>query len=328
MSEEEIFCFSARRICHHDDYFSVINQIRSAINLKDKKTKLKVLLSRKAIVFLDIDGRDLRYIMMILVRGIWGGRGLGISVRTEYLLEKRNLKEFLFRRRRLIFIKAMVKRFLFVTINKFSSTSIISIHKHHKKRVSMEPFILEFINDPQLWDLKILNVTPSAPDEWNAFKSVKDQKLVLVAGRFDEQRCKTELIKYIYQNNKFNFLICGNMEEEDYRDLMPLNNCFIINRYITNEELWFLYSNCDIFYCFYSNDRPSGFFGRAIQMKKPIIVREGQFLHTVFKSYSGLIPVKELTDLDQIDIKQTQAVFRLSKDFDDSRRFTEILKKL
>lgn len=328
MPQNKIYCFSAGRICHHDDYFLVIDSIRSAVNLKDQKAKLKVLFSKSPIVFLDIDGDDLIYTIIILLRRLWGGRGLGISVRTEYLLEKRTFTEFLFNRRRHIFVKAVVKRFLFLAIKKLSSTSIVSIHKNHQKRKGMEPFVSDFINDPQLWDLGILNVASNIPDEFNNFKFIEERKLVLVAGRLNEQRSKKDLLDYIFHSEKFNFLICGNIEDDDFKDLESATNCLVINRYISNEELFFLYNKCDVFYCFYSNDRPSGFFGRAVQMRKPIIVRKGQFLHSVFSSYEGLIPVKKLTDLDEFEIEIDQPVIELIKDFDDREKFTKILMRL
>lgn len=328
MPKNKIHCFSAGRICHHDDYFLVINCICPAVNLKDKKEKLNVLFSKSPIVFLDIDGDDLKYTLIILLRSLWGGRGLGISVRTEYLLEKKTFMEFLLKRGRHIFVKAVVKRFLFLAIKKLSSTSIVSIHKNNPKRDGMEPFVSDFINDPQLWDLGILNIAPGVPNEWNNFKFIEKRKLVLVAGRLNEQRSKMDLIDYILQSEKFNFLICGNIEDDDFKQLEVATNCFVINRYISNEELLFLYNECDIFYCFYSNDRPSGFFGRAVQMSKLIIVREGQFLHSTFSSYEGLIPVKRLIDLDKYKIEFDHPGKEFLKNLDDREKLSKILKRL
>ena len=124
---KKIYCFSAERICHHDDYFHIIDSVISSVNIKNKKTKFQLLLSKNPIVFLDIDGADLIYFFLIILRKLWGGKGLAISVRTEYLLEKRSLVEFIFRRKRLIFIKSLVKKCLFFIIKNYSSTSILSI---------------------------------------------------------------------------------------------------------------------------------------------------------------------------------------------------------
>ena len=96
MTVNRLYCFSANRICHHDDYYLLVDKIRPSLNVKKKGEKLRALLGRSPIVFFDIDSLDLIYFPIILIRGLWGGNGLAISVRTEYLLEKRTIIQFLF----------------------------------------------------------------------------------------------------------------------------------------------------------------------------------------------------------------------------------------
>ena len=93
---KKIICYSANRTCHHDDYFVLINKIYPCTNIKSFFKKLKLLFSVKRIIFLDIDSLDLLFTPLIILRSLWGGKGMGISVRTEYLLETRTLFNFFF----------------------------------------------------------------------------------------------------------------------------------------------------------------------------------------------------------------------------------------
>lgn len=302
MGDRKIYCFSANRICHHDDYYLLINKIRPSLNVKSNKEKRRLLITDASIVFFDIDSADLAYILFILLRGLWGGKGLAISVRTEYLLEKRSFVEFFLQRGRLVFIKAWVKKLLFYLIKNFSTTTILSIHKNHPQKKEMEAYVNYFVHDPQLWDLDLLEINPIIPYEMRGFVFDKRQPMILVAGRFDEQRSKNELLDFLEKNSELNFIIAGVIEPNDFNTLQKNVNCIVINRFLSNEELMYLYDFCSIVYCYYTNDRPSGFFGRAMQFQKPIIVKKGKFLHQAFELYEKLIPVEYLDELKQINV--------------------------
>ena len=304
MGDRKIYCFSANRICHHDDYYLLIHKIRPSLNIKSNREKRRLLITNASVVFFDIDGADLAYIILILLRGSWGAKGLAISVRTEYLLEKRSLFEFIFQRGRLVFIKSLIKRILFYLIKNFSSTTILSIHKNHPQKKEMETYVNYFLHDPQLWDLDILKINPSRPGEIKNFVFDKSQYWILVGGRFNEQRSKNELLDFLAKNNELYFIFAGVIESEDFNVLQKYNNCFVINRHVSNAELLYLYDLCSIIYCYYTNDRPSGFFGRAVQLQKNIIIRKDKFLHNAFGAYKKLISIDVLDDLKQIDIDE------------------------
>lgn len=318
MFNRKIYCFSANRICHHDDYYLLINKIRPSSNINCNKEKRRLLITDAPIVFFDIDGADLAYIILILLRGLWGGKGLAISVRTEYLLVKRSLFEFIFQRGRLVFIKAWVKRILFYLIKNFSTTTLLSIHKNHPQKKDMVVYVNDFVYDPQLWDLDLLNIKPSIPEEMKDFVFDKTQPIILVAGRFNEQRSKNELLDFLKKNSKLNFVIAGLIEPSDFNFLKKNINCLIINRFLSNSELIYLYDFCSIVYCYYTNNRPSGFFGRAIQFQKPIIVRKGQFLHKAFSEYNKLIVIEELDDLEEINVYDLIGETKKSSNFNDA----------
>lgn len=328
MKVNRIYCFSANRICHHDDYYLLVNKIRTSFNVKKRGEKLRILLGKAPILFFDIDSSDLIYFPIILIRGLWGGNGLAISVRTEYLLEKRTIIQFLFNRNRLIFVKSLVKRMIFFLLKKYSSTTILSIHKNHEQRKRMEPFVNDFIQDPQLWDLEFLKLKSIKPIELDGYESAKSGPVILIAGRFDEQRSKSELLQFLSKNPNFNFIIAGIIESNDNQILNRYSNCFILNRFLSNEELIYLYEYCAIIYCYYTNDRPSGFFGRALQYNKPIIVRKNKFLHQAYNDYEKLIPVDSLIDLSSFNFDSIEVQGSINHKFNDSIVFSKYLMDL
>ncbi|WP_310557796.1 hypothetical protein [Flavobacterium sp.] len=303
MSRIENYCFSANRICHHDDYHLLISKFVAVKNEKGFVNKIKILFSSSTIFYLDIDSVDLFFFPLIILRSLWKGKGCALSVRTEYLLENRTFKEFFFRRGRLIFLKALVKKIIFLAIKFFSSTTVVSIHKGHPLMHKMEPFVNGFIYDPQLWDLEFLDIRQCRPIEIDEIFFNETQNIVLVAGRLNEQRSKKELLKYLENNSKYFFLLAGSIEDEDAVIIKNFDNCLMLNKFLTNEELLYLIANCDITYCFYNNDRPSGFFGRALQLNKPIIVRKNAFLDLVFLDYNKKIAVGKLEELEDISIE-------------------------
>ncbi|PQJ81100.1 hypothetical protein [Polaribacter glomeratus] len=321
---KSIVCFSANRTCHHDDYFLLISTQKKAINVKNSWLKLKYLLSNKAIMFFDIDSRDLIFLPLILLRSIWTNGNYAISVRTEYLIEGGTFKEFLKKPEDLIFFKSYIKKNMFRVIKCFSNTNLISIHKNHPFEKIIGKYVNSFIYDPQLWDLNVLSILKSKPPEIdeNIFHEMK--KTVLVAGRLNGQRSKSELIDYLKINKTFNFIIAGNVQKEDLVILKELENCLVLNRFLSNEELLYLLNKCHIIYCFYTNDRPSGFFGRALQLNKPIIVRENRYLDRMFLEYKNLIKVKSLNQLPVI-VNSFESEIYESNIFDDSKYFFNML---
>lgn len=322
MRDKKNVCFSASRICHHDDYYLFISKFDDVINVKSLFCKLKFLFSRKTIYYLDIDKLDLVFTPLILLRSIWGGKGIGMSVRTEYLLEEISFYDFLSDPINSKFFHVKVKQLLFISIKFCSRTKLISIHKGHPKTPQMSKYVNSFIYDPQLWDLKFLNFTPKRPIE---VKNILDKRTILIAGSFNEQRSRSEFLKYLNQieeGSSLQFVIAGKIGVEDFEFLHKIPNILIINRFISNEELYYLFLNTEIVYCFYTNNRPSGFFGRALQLGKKIIIRRNGYLHVMFGQYPNLIPIEQLSELNNdyfnsFSSKKTIGTENLYDDYDN-----------
>lgn len=317
--------FSADRICHHDDYFLLTSKFVKIQNIKNFKQKVRFLFSSKKIIFMDIDGADLLFLPLIVLRTLWGGKGYALSVRTEYLLQEDSFLDYIQNISTSKYLHVRVKRIMFLLVKNFSQTKMISIHKNHFYVDKLQKYVNNFIYDPQLWDLQFLQFKQVKPLELSEEFFITPLQTVLVAGRFNEQRSRGELLEYIKINSNFLFIIAGIIELEDEKFLKNYKNCNIINRYISNEELFFLMNNCDIIYCFYNNDRPSGFFGRALQLNKPIIVRKNSFLNKSFEHYKKQISIRNLQELDNFDFESIYSVAKNSY-YDDSDEFAKIIR--
>ena len=70
----------------------------------------------------------------------------------------------------------------------------------------------------------------------------------------------------------------------------------------------------DIVYCYYNSKRPSGFFGRALQLKRPVIVKKGGYLDVAHPDYDKKIKLECLTELNDISINHY-----LEKEQDESK---------
>jgi hypothetical protein len=324
--DNTIYCFSKNIVCHHDDYFEVVNKIRPAKNIKSFKTKIKILLSRKKIVLMAIDHSDLIFFPLLVLRSLWGGKGIAISVSTEWLKNNRTFLQFFVNRGRFIYLRSIFNRTLFWIIKKFSTTSIYSIHKGTPDQDYFSKFVVGYFFDIQLWDVKTLNIEGSAPIELEKLEGDLNQ-YILFGGNFDERRSRIEFLDYLKTRPDKKFILACITTEEDAAILNSYPNIFLINRFITTEELFYLYYNTNVVYCFYTNQRPSGFFGRAFQMNKHIIVRENSYLATFFKEYKQLIPVSNLNELSIDTVLLTNPDDYIEK-FDDSSLFRKIIINL
>ncbi|TNE53546.1 MAG: hypothetical protein EP338_11005 [Bacteroidetes bacterium] len=324
--DKTLYCFSANRVCHHDDYYRLVNKIRKAENIKSFGQKLKILFSKKSIVFMDIDSRDLMLAPFMILRSLWGAKAIALSVRTEYLCNHRTFVTFFTKRGKVVYVKGLFKRILFWSVKNLSSTRVYSIHKNTEEQAFMSKFVYGFIYDIQLWDLALLNFEEEIPEELKE-APFGIENAVLFAGEFDEKRSRTEFLNYIRKHHEYNFLMSGLMQQGDYDELMQMENVHSIRRYVTNNELFYLMKNSKIIYCFYTNERPSGFFGRALQLNKHIIVRDNTYLSRYFKHYSKLIPVEKLEDLTLEGLDFNDGT-NAAEPYDDSEEFKAILMKL
>ena len=88
------------------------------------------------------------------------------------------------------------------------------------------------------------------------------------------------LYEFIRNSKKYYFIVIGKC---DFLKGLELQKNFVcIERYISEEELLYVMNFVDIIYCYYNNNKPSGFMGRAMQLNKYVIVKSLQ-IHYMFQ---------------------------------------------
>lgn len=305
-----MYIFSIRRKQgHYNDHALLIKNLFACDIVKDPLEQLKIMITaNKTIIFLDGDYSHLFFTPIIMIRSLFGLKNIMLSVRSEFLLFSG--------------WKYSVKRFVFRFLKNIPHIRLISIHKNNE---DLKKFFTDFIYDPQYWDLKYLDMEQRRPPELNQFKT--DKKIMVFLGPLADRKYRGKLLKYISNKSSlnFHFIFAGKMMKEDADIINTHKDCTAINRFITNEELFFLYQLSDLVYAFYKIDKgPSGIFGRAMQMGKNAVVKEGGYLDKNHSDYKGIISIKNLNDFDNVDFENLPENNK-SPNFDEAETLKEII---
>lgn len=236
-------------------------------------------LRHERLVLVDGDSAHLNLSPLVVFRSLLGRPTVFLSVRTEDLLNIR--------------FKSRIKHLLIRFLIRLRRTSYVSIHypglKHLEGRC-----ITKCIYDPQLWDLPHLTSKKKSPDELAGATGY-----LLVLGALNEKRCKDELIANLDSLQAVKVVFAGRMNAEDKKKVETFPNVILINRYVTDAEILGLYANAGIVYAYYdkSVNRPSGIFGRSLQLGLPVIVRKGGYLDKHYGNYERMIKLSSLSAL-------------------------------
>lgn len=310
-NQKQLLCYTIITEGHYQDWERALTTLTECIVIMGFWQQLRMLFTRSNIIYLDADQKHLIFTPLMVLRELWGGKNFLISIRTEYLI--------------LHTLKGAVKRRIYAALKKYTSTRIISIHKGvHSGQY--DKYITDYIYDLQYWDLPLIEVEYRQPLELEGWKSTKP--VVIFFGAFNDKKSRSELLEFLTSQDTLNFtlIFAGRIQPEDMGIILLHKDCLALNRYIDNNEMFYLYSMADTIYCYYSRDtnRPSGLFGRAVQLKKHVIVRKNGFLHRTNRDYGGLIPVDNLEDFNRkctSGLKEVTGVHQ----FDDSKTLLKIL---
>ena len=281
------YIFSINKNGHYEDYAKVLSSLISAKVIRSTIQQLKISFSSNSIIFLDGDSFHLLFFPIIVLRSLLGYKNYLFSIRTERVLD--------------VPLQKLIKLPIYKLLKSFTNTRIISIHKDNI-RAEYHSFVTDFIFDIQYWDLKYLDLQSEQPIELN---NLDISNTISIIGEFNNKKSRKELISFLKVNKGFDFkfLFAGKIFEEDLAFLKNHQNCIVLDRYISNEEILFIYENSKLIWCYYSNDveRPSGIFGRAIQLKKHAIVREDGHLHKSNFNNPNLIKIREVKEMLNIN---------------------------
>lgn len=306
-----ILCYSLIKEGHYGDWERALQKLLGCSVLHTFWAELVMLFTSRKIIYLDADQKHLIFVPLMLLRELWGGRNYLISIRTEYLLFPT--------------LKGAVKRKIYAFLKRYSSARIISIHKGIQTD-QYQRYITDYIYDLQYWDLPYMDTEQQLPPELRDWQPEKP--VVLLLGALNDKKSRVELLEFLVRNDtlQFHLVIAGRIMPQDQELLEQHSDCILINRYVENPEMLYLYSQADFIYSFYTADtnRPSGIFGRAVQFKKHVIVRRDGFLHHSNREYEGLVPVDGIEEVNRICLGPFSEVAGETR-FDDAATLRQIL---
>ena len=297
---------------HHSDYLEFLVRewrLSDYGELRSFQEKMEAYRRGDTIVLLDIDLSDLLFVAMTFL-----GRQLGISSKTEligisvrateFLQERRTILDLFMRRGRLVYVKRLIKRSLFKEFIRRKHLKIFGIFADYQERNKLAPYCTSQIHDFQYYDLEVLGRKPERPNEL-AGSSIADA-LVVFAGSNQRRRNIQELRQFLCAEKAqgMKVLIVGGIDLSDCKCVAEVTQ---IRRRLSDGELLWCLKNGGCVYCYYSNNAPSGFFGRSAQFGTTVLVKKDSYLDRSF--YSNKISVKELKDFDPnalLDVKKTE----------------------
>ncbi|HVW97772.1 MAG TPA: hypothetical protein VHA56_17490 [Mucilaginibacter sp.] len=299
---------------HYNDYAAFIAKLlfpRKVEIIKEKKSKLRHIFSRRPVLFLDIDDKD---IFWILLRILSFRKSFALSVSLERVLDKS---------KPLRAIKNNVLYTIYLILKRLGLLRLISILKDTDFENKLNNIVSIFIHDIQFYDLDHLNICAVPPVEISQRQEADGRKVVLIVNNTSsDKKNLNSLSEFIGQTKKYFFIVVG---KRDFLDGERADNYITIERYVTNEELLYLMKYVDIIYCYYNNNKPSGFMGRALQLNKYVIVEDGSHLSRV--KYDKVIRLKSLSELENYTIDNSTSGLADSDYYNDAENLKNFLNK-
>ena len=220
-----------------------------------------------------------------------------IHVSIEQLYQKKNKS-----------LRRFIKKIFFTLFKKFELLKIISTHRgapyEHQLKI-----VDTFVYDLQYYDLlPVEKLTTEQPLE--LINHMKSETIVSIINTSTDKYDIIELENSIALNAHITFVIVSRKI-----DLSKFKNVIQINRFISDNELYYLYKNFNHFLVTTKTNRPSGIFGRTMQFNKFAIIYEKSFNDGI--EYPNSISIKNLLEINSINFNKSPAKFDCSI-FDDS----------
>ncbi|AKH67847.1 hypothetical protein IMCC21906_00153 [Spongiibacter sp. IMCC21906] len=272
---------TTNKLGHYKSYGELCHSLAGEGNVAES-ANIADIIGCESLVLIDGDSQHLALAPFVILRALLGRPSLFLSVRTEDLLGSR--------------LKSRVKRRLIQLLLKFKRVSYVSIHYPQLCQYEGR-YVTKCIYDPQLWDLPFIESKSETPCE------VLGQKgYLLVLGALNEKRCKNELISSVSSFGDIPVVFAGKMDLEDEKKLKNIPNITLVNRYVSDAEILALYANAGFVYAYYdqSVNRPSGIFGRAVQLGLPVVIRKGGYLERQYGNYEKIISLSSLEYLGKM----------------------------
>ena len=300
---------------HYLAYGLVIDRLLSASlsGLESKvvpKASFREWILAENLILVDGDGEHLLQFFTILLRSFLLRPTFLLSVRTEDLINTS--------------VRSSVKRILMWTFRNFPRIRVISIHRNAHEQ-QLKRYVSDFIYDIQFWDRPYVMGSSEIPQELIALNNV--DKICIVPGGLNYKRDPNELQSVAQASPDIKFVIAGKSDLGALNLLHNLENVIVINRYISDGELEWLYERATYVWAIYPNSvlRPSGVFGRAMQYGRIVLVRQGGFLHTTYPNYPRSMAIADFNkNIGETSVVETE---NAAATFDDSQLLFNTLTK-
>lgn len=283
-----IAVYGKRKHGHFDNHARVFCRLFGAARIDAPIRQLANMFRFKTIIFID-GAWHLIYAPLCFVRAILGQKNVFLVIRSRFVTNG----TFWHR----------VKTALCQTLRRWGGSSFVSIDlRGHDEE--MERYYDLFVDDIQLWDLPYLDLGRERPLELESGKPASP--ILFVPGGIDGSvgRKRPEELRSFLEGfqGPGTVIVAGRIVNFNCSGFLDSSFVIVIDRYVSDAELMYLYELSDVVHCYYSLSmkRPSGIFGRAVQLGKWTLVKKGGYLHRNY-NYPRTVPISSLEELRSLD---------------------------
>ena len=259
--------FSKYETGHRKDYMSFCDYYLGG---QKSQNLFKEVFFNKKIFFLMIEENFLLYVIISIVRNLIGLNTYGLTFRANAVFNNKSNRPIL-------------KRFSMLFLKKLKRVKTISIIPFYIDK-RLEDVCDGWIYDFQFWDIEFFEDQykdrTKIDFEQKILEISNGRKIVSALGKQNiDKGFEDFCVKYQdVLKDDYLFISAGEIIDIDKKNIENFMKAgiHIINRKISNEELFYLYSISDFIWgCYKPNyDPSSGILGRSLQFKKPVIVRK------------------------------------------------------
>jgi hypothetical protein len=266
------------------------------------------LIRARSILFATLDDDVFSFIFVASVRSLFNKPTVALFLRAEKCFESSKWHHFF-------------KRITFSFIRNFRGLNIATITPF-----SSAPQYMKIANmglyDPQYWDIyddPDFNKSNSTSLSLMIENRSNGRKVCCILGSLTSIKglsfINETLEKYPKIMGRIFFVFAGKSTafESKIMDSLKEKDTLVVDRFISNDEMSSAYTVADIIWCCYAPEynQASGIFGRAIQLKKYVIVRE----NSIISQFSKKEAIKSLFLVEYHDTKSLFN-FLMNNDYD------------
>lgn len=241
---------------HRGEYLARVQQLFPTI----RAAHTYQLLTPKPLLFLMIEDNFLLFLLTALLRAVLGNRTVGFLFRPLPAANGTNSR-------------LTIKRYCLALLRRIDAIHVLSIIPT-PLAPQITPLCDGWIYDLQYWDLDRAVKEP---------KQKKSARTITAIGQQTRSKGFETLAKTVFRSEQYKFRSAGAIDADlnESKALLEAAGGTIIDEYLKPTTLIEEYLNADIIWCAYAPDydQSSGILGRAMQLGKDVIVREGSTSH-------------------------------------------------